>query len=65
MTSAVPHRHQNRNVRFNSALGYITPKDMLRRASAGNSGRPGSEVGGGAETAAGSSPAGSVTDETD
>ena len=36
-----------------------------RRASAGDSGRAGSEVGGGEETAADSSPAGRVTDETD
>ena len=34
-----------------------------RRASAGDSGRAGSEAGGGAETAADSSPAGRVTDE--
>jgi len=55
--------HYN-NVRLNSAIGYIAPKDMLCRASAGDSGRAGSEAGGGAETAADSSPAGRVTDET-
>jgi hypothetical protein len=38
------------------------PKD---RASAGDSGRAGSEAGGGAETAADSSPAGRVTDDTE
>ncbi len=36
-----------------------------RRASAGDSGRPGSEVGGGEGTAEESPPAGGVTDETD
>jgi len=35
-----------------------------RRASAGDSGRAGSEVGGGAATAEESPPAGRVTDET-
>ena len=50
--------HYN-NVRLNSAIGYITPKDML------DSGRAGSEVGSGEGTAEESPPAGRVTDETD
>jgi hypothetical protein len=53
------------NVRLNSAIGYITPKDMLARASAGDSCRARSEVGGGEGTAEESPPAGRVTDETD
>ena len=42
--------HHYNNVRLNSAVGYITPKDMLA----------GSEVGRGAKTAAGSPAAGCV-----
>ena len=52
----------NNNVGLNG--GYITPKDNARRPSAGDSGRARPEAGGGAETAADSSPAGRVTDET-
>jgi len=53
------------DIRLNSAIGYITPKEHACRASAGDSGRPGSEIGGGEGTAEESPPAGRVTDETD
>ena len=58
--------HYN-NVRLNSAIGYITPKDMLagHRAPAGDSSRAGSEVGRGEGTAEESPPGGGVMDETD
>ena len=55
--------------RLNSAVGYITPKDLItpkdhaRRASGRDPRREGSEVGGGAQTAANSSAAGRVKDE--
>ncbi len=45
--------HYN-NVRLNSAVGYLTPKDMLAGASGRDPCREGSEVGGGAQTAANS-----------
>jgi hypothetical protein len=56
--------HRN-NVGLNSAIGDITPKGMLAGAPATDSGRAGSEVGGGEGTAEESPPAGRVTDETD
>ena len=50
------------NVRLNSAIGYITPKDMLAgRQHEIHAER--SETGGGAETKAGPSPAGHVKNE--
>jgi hypothetical protein len=51
------------NFRLNSAIGYIRPKDMLARASAGDPCRAGSEAGGGTKAAADSSPAGCVKNE--
>jgi hypothetical protein len=42
------------DIRLNSAIGYITPKDMLA-----------GQVGGGEATAEESPPAGRVTDETE
>jgi hypothetical protein len=56
--------HYN-DIHLNSAVGYITPKDMLAGHQPGDSGRPGSEIGGGEGTAEESPPAGRVTDETD
>jgi hypothetical protein len=46
--------HYN-EIRLNSAIGYITPRDMLAGSSAGDSQRTGPEVGGGSAAAAGSS----------
>src|SRR4030081_1629301 len=51
------------NVRLNSAIGYITPKDMLAGRQQEIHGGEGSEVGGGAKTAADSSAAGCVKNE--
>jgi hypothetical protein len=56
--------HYN-NVRLNSAIGYITPKDMLAGQQQAIQGRPGPEIGGGEATAEESPPAGCVTNETD
>jgi len=56
--------HYN-DIHLNSAVGYITPKDMLAGHQPGDSGRPGSEIGGGEGTAEESPPAGRVTNETD
>jgi hypothetical protein len=43
--------HRYNDVRLNSAIGYITPKDVLVGHQQGDSGRAGSEVGGGKGTA--------------
>lgn len=56
--------HYN-NVRLNSGIGYITPKDMLAGYQQEIPGQAGSEIGGSAGTAEESPPAGRVTDETD
>ena len=51
--------HHN-NVRLNSAIGYITPKDMLVGRQQEIPRRQGSEAGGGEATTADSSPVGRV-----
>src|SRR6267142_364401 len=56
--------HYN-TVGLNSAFGYITAEGHARRASPGDSGRPGSEIGGGEGAEEVSPPAGRMTDETD
>jgi hypothetical protein len=51
--------HYN-NVRMNSAIGYITPRDMLAGRQSGDPRRAGSEGGGGEAPTADSSPSGRV-----
>jgi hypothetical protein len=57
LRGALQQRASEQRHRIHHAEGHA------RRASGGDSGRAGSEAGGGAETAADSSPAGRVTDE--
>jgi hypothetical protein len=47
----------------NSALGYITPKDMHSRTPVGDSGRLGSEIGSGERTPEESPPGGRHPDQ--
>ena len=53
------------DVRLNSAIGYITPKDMLAGRLQEIHRERGTEIGGGEGTAEESPPAGRVTDEKD
>src|ERR1700751_2884085 len=56
--------HYN-SVRLKSAIGYITPKDMLAGYRHEIQAETGSEIGGRERTAEESPPAGRVKDETD
>jgi hypothetical protein len=53
------------DVRLNSAIGYITPKDIVAGHHQEIQADRGSEIGGGEGTAEESPPAGRPTDETD
>ncbi len=56
--------HYN-DIPLNSAIGYITPKDMLAGHHQEIQADRGSEIGGGEGTVEESPPAGRPTDETD
>ena len=56
--------HYN-DIRLDSAIGYITPKDMLARHHQEIQADRGSEIAGGEGTAEESPPAGRPMDETD
>jgi hypothetical protein len=59
------HADHYNDIRLNSAIGYITPKDMLAGHQQEIQADRGSEIGGGEGTAEESPPTGRPTDETD